>query len=80
VVDRQISSALICFGVFKLPLPAEGDEGAMPVEFISLYSPIIFVAFEEAPSLVGFARVVGDGERLANSTLPSGDPIAQVDI
>jgi hypothetical protein len=40
VVDRQISSALICFGVFRLPLP-EGDEGAMTVEFISPYSPII---------------------------------------
>lgn len=24
---------------------------------------------------MGFTRVVGDGERLANSTLPSGDPI-----
>lgn len=29
VVDRQTSSALICFGVFKLPLPAEGEEGEL---------------------------------------------------
>ncbi|KAF7365123.1 hypothetical protein MVEN_00383600 [Mycena venus] len=49
VVDRQISSALICFGVFKLPLPEEGNEDE----------------FAEAPSVVAFTRVVGDGERSA---------------
>lgn len=27
VIDRQISTAYICFGVFKLPLPVEGQEG-----------------------------------------------------
>lgn len=27
VIDRQISVASVCFGVFKLPLPAEGEEG-----------------------------------------------------
>ncbi|KAJ7819387.1 hypothetical protein B0H14DRAFT_3473167 [Mycena olivaceomarginata] len=35
--------------VFKLPLPAEGEEGESA----------------EAPSLVAFSRVVGDGERFA---------------
>ncbi|KAJ6559096.1 hypothetical protein DFH09DRAFT_1083715 [Mycena vulgaris] len=49
VIDRQISSALICFGVFKLPLPVEGEEDESA----------------EAPSLVGFTRVIGDGERFA---------------
>ncbi|KAJ7288235.1 hypothetical protein C8J57DRAFT_1279491 [Mycena rebaudengoi] len=49
VIDRQISNAYICFGVFKLPLGDEGreDEAA------------------EVPSLVGFSRVIGDGERFA---------------
>ncbi|KAJ6585080.1 hypothetical protein B0H19DRAFT_1108102 [Mycena capillaripes] len=47
VIDRQMSSALICFGVFKLT-EIEGE-----------------AELAETPSLVGFARVVGDGERFA---------------
>ncbi|KAJ7675729.1 hypothetical protein DFH06DRAFT_1170358 [Mycena polygramma] len=49
VINRQISSACVCFGIFKLPLPAEGEEDEST----------------EAQSLVGFTRVVGDGERFA---------------
>ncbi|KAJ7505235.1 hypothetical protein B0H11DRAFT_411121 [Mycena galericulata] len=49
VIDRQISGAWVCFGVFALPLPAEGEEDESA----------------QTSSLVGFARVVGDGERFA---------------
>ncbi|KAJ6585079.1 hypothetical protein B0H19DRAFT_409778 [Mycena capillaripes] len=48
VIDRQISSALICFGVFKLT-EIDSDEAELA----------------ETPSLVAFARIVGDGERFA---------------
>ncbi|KAJ7459940.1 hypothetical protein FB451DRAFT_1563625 [Mycena latifolia] len=49
VVDRQIMVASVCFGVFKLPLPPAGEEDESA----------------EAPSIVAFSRVVGDGERFA---------------